>query len=116
MSDVTHTIHSRPELRLTVILGLDDLWHHKPKYQEIVRRARDAGLAGASVWRGTEGYGASSHIHTARLLDLADGLPVLVVVVDEEPRIRAFLETIADLLGQATVTLDHVERIHVSDA
>ncbi|MGW0175526.1 DUF190 domain-containing protein [Rhodococcus sp. NPDC003322] len=111
----THTIESRPELRLSIILGLDDLWHHKPKYQEIVRRARDAGLAGASVWRGIEGYGASSHIHTTRLLDLADGLPVLVVIVDEESRIRGFLEGVAELLTSATVTLDRVERVHVSD-
>ncbi|MGW0045079.1 DUF190 domain-containing protein [Rhodococcus sp. NPDC003348] len=111
----TYTIESRPELRLSIILGLDDLWHHKPKYQEIVRRARDAGLAGASVWRGIEGYGASSHIHTTRLLDLADGLPVLVVIVDEESRIRGFLEGVAELLTSATVTLDRVERVHVSD-
>lgn len=110
-----HTVVSRPELRLSIILGLDDLWHHRPKYQEIVRRARDAGLAGASVWRGVEGYGASSHIHTTRLLDLADGLPVLVVVVDEESRVRAFVEAVAELLTHATVTLDRVERLHVSD-
>lgn len=111
-----HRIDTRPELRLSVIIGLDDLWHHKPKYQEIVRRARDAGLAGASVWRGVEGYGASAHIHTTRLLDLADGLPVLVVIIDEESRIREFLGTVAELLTQATVTLDRVERINVSDA
>ncbi|GAA4479856.1 DUF190 domain-containing protein [Rhodococcus olei] len=109
-----HSVVSRPELRLSIILGLDDMWHHRPKFQEIVRRARDAGLAGASVWRGVEGYGASSHIHTARLLDLADGLPVLVVLVDEPERVRGFVDAIAELLTQATVTLDEVERLHVS--
>jgi PII-like signaling protein len=111
----SYTSASRSELRLSIILGLDDLWHHKPKYQEIVRRARDAGLGGASVWRGVEGYGASSHIHTTRLLDLADGLPVLVVILDDPPRIRAFVQAIAELLTQATVTLEDVERIHVTE-
>ncbi|MFF0816433.1 DUF190 domain-containing protein [Rhodococcus sp. NPDC003318] len=115
-AEQTPVLVSRPELRLSIILGLDDLWHHRPKYQEIVRRARDAGLAGASVWRGIEGYGASSHIHTTRLLDLADGLPVLVVVVDEETRIRGFLDTVAELLTHATVTVEPVERVHVSDS
>lgn len=110
-----YRIDSGPGLRLSIILGLDDLWHHKPKYQELVRRARDAGLAGASVWRGVEGYGASSRIHTTRLLDLADGLPVLVVVVDEDARVRAFLDAVAELLTEATVTLDAVERVHVSE-
>ncbi|MGW6695706.1 DUF190 domain-containing protein [Rhodococcus sp. NPDC054953] len=115
MTTDRHTVHSRSELRLSIILGLDDLWHHRPTYQEIVRRARDAGLAGASVWRGIEGYGASSRIHTTRLLDLADGLPVLVVVVDDEPRIRAFVAAVAELLTRATVTVDRVERLHMSD-
>ncbi len=107
---------SRTELRLSIIVGLDDMWRHRPKYQEIVRRARAAGLAGASVWRGVEGYGASSHIHTTRLLDLADGLPALILVVDEPERVRAFLDTVAELLTEATVTLEQVERIHVTGA
>ncbi|MFE3293500.1 DUF190 domain-containing protein [Rhodococcus sp. NPDC059234] len=109
----SYTSTSRGELRLSIILGQDDLWRHKPKYQEIVRRARDAGLSGASVWRGVEGYGASSHIHTTRLLDLADGLPVLVIILDDPPRVRAFVEAIAELLTQATVTLEDVERVRV---
>lgn len=115
MEQRQHTVTSRTELRLSIIVGLDDMWHHRPKYQEIVRRARDAGLAGASVWRGVEGYGASSHIHTTRLLDLADGLPALVLVVDEPDRVRAFLADAAELFTQATVTLEQVERVHVSD-
>ncbi|TQF73254.1 DUF190 domain-containing protein [Rhodococcus spelaei] len=112
---MSYTTSSQTELRLSIILGQDDLWHHKPKYQEIVRRARDAGLSGASVWRGVEGYGASSHIHTTRLLDLADGLPVLVVILDEPTRVRAFVDTVAELLTQATVTLEDVERVHVAE-
>ncbi|KAA0024088.1 DUF190 domain-containing protein [Antrihabitans cavernicola] len=104
-------MHSSVALRLSIVLSEDDSWHHRPLYQEIVKRARDSRLAGASVWRGVEGYGASSRIHTARLLDLADDLPALVVIVDEPDRVRAFLGEIAELLTEATVTLDEVEHV-----
>ena len=64
-----------PALRLTIFIGESDRWHHKPLYTEIVHRAHAAGLAGASVLRGIEGYGASSRIHTNRLLSLSEDLP-----------------------------------------
>ncbi|MBF6177726.1 DUF190 domain-containing protein [Nocardia otitidiscaviarum] len=99
----------RPASRLTVLLSEDDRWQHRPRYHEIVRRARDAGLAGASVWRGIEGFGASADIHTTRLLDLADRLPVLVMMVDDTDALRRFVETNADLLNSLTVTLSPVE-------
>lgn len=57
--------------RLTVLIGENDRWHHRPLYDEIVQRARRAGLAGASVFRGIEGFGASSAIHTSRILSLS---------------------------------------------
>jgi PII-like signaling protein len=96
-------------LRLTVIVGEDDTWHHRPLYSEIVHRAHEAGLAGASVFRGIEGFGASSLIHTSRLLSLSEDLPVAVVIVDAEDRVRAFLPRLAELAGQGLVTLDEVE-------
>lgn len=96
-------------LRLTIYLGEDDHWHHKPMYDEIVRRARDAGLAGATVLRGVEGYGASSLIHTTRILSLSEDLPVVVVIVDEPSRLRAFLPGLDDLALEGLVTLDPVE-------
>ncbi|MGW4911947.1 DUF190 domain-containing protein [Streptomyces sp. NPDC004270] len=98
-------------LRLTVYVGEDDTWHHKPLYTEIVHRAHAAGLAGASVFRGIEGFGASSRIHTARLLSLSEDLPVAVVVVDTEERIRAFLPQLDELVTEGLVTLDDCEVI-----
>ena len=95
--------------RLTIYLGEDDHWHHKPLYHEIVRRARDAGLAGASVLRGVEGYGASSLIHTTRILSLSEDLPVVIVIIDEEAKLRAFLPQLDELIGEGLVTLDQVE-------
>ena len=98
-----------PATRLTVYIGEDDHWHHKPLYHEIVRRARDAGLAGASVLRGVEGYGASSLIHTTRILSLSEDLPVVIVIVDAEEQLRAFLPQLDELIGEGLVTLDQVE-------
>ncbi|MFE9450432.1 DUF190 domain-containing protein [Streptomyces sp. NPDC006739] len=98
-------------LRLTVFVGENDTWHHKPLYSEIVHRAHAAGLAGASVFRGIEGFGASSLIHTSRLLSLSEDLPVAIVVVDTEDRVRAFLPQLDELVGEGMVTLDECEVI-----
>ncbi|POX43830.1 DUF190 domain-containing protein [Streptomyces sp. Ru72] len=93
-------------LRLTVFIGEHDTWHHKPLYSEIVHRAHAAGLAGASVFRGVEGFGASSLIHTSRLLSLSEDLPVAVVIVDTEEHVRAFLPQLDELVTEGLVTLD----------
>lgn len=98
--------------RLSVFIGEDDLWQHKPLYHEIVRRAQQAGLAGASVFRGIEGYGANSAIHTTRILSISDDLPTLVVIVDSDELIRAFLPRLDDLGIEGMVMLDEVEVIH----
>ncbi|MFF7189510.1 DUF190 domain-containing protein [Streptomyces sp. NPDC008222] len=98
-------------LRLTVYIGEHDRWHHKPLYAEIVHRAHAAGLAGASVFHGVEGFGASSLIHTSRLLSLSEDLPVAVVVVDTEERVRAFLPQLDELVTEGLVTLDECEVI-----
>ena len=98
-------------LRLTVHIGENDTWHHKPLYAEIVHRAHAAGLAGASVFRGIEGFGASSLIHTSRLLSLSEDLPVAVVIVDTETRVREFLPQLDELVTEGLVTLDTCEVI-----
>ncbi|ARH93142.1 MULTISPECIES: DUF190 domain-containing protein [Streptomyces] len=101
-----------PALRLTVLIGEQDVWHHRPLYAEIVHRARAAGLAGASVFRGIEGFGAGSVVHTQRLLSLSEELPVAIVVVDAEERVRGFLPQLDELLaGGGLVTLDRCEMI-----
>ncbi|MGI8697618.1 MAG: DUF190 domain-containing protein [Mycobacteriales bacterium] len=98
-----------PARRLTIFIGETDLWHHKPLYSEIVRRAHRAGLAGASVLRGIEGYGASSHIHTSRLLSLSDDLPLAIIIVDAEERIDEFLPQLDELITEGLVILDDVD-------
>src|SRR5437879_7667519 len=103
-------LHGRAA-RLTIFIGEDDQFHHGPLYSEIVRRARKAGLAGASVFRGIEGFGASSLIHTTRLLSLSEDLPVAIVIVDTEDRIRAFLPQLDELVTEGLVILDDCQVI-----
>ncbi|MFF9457495.1 DUF190 domain-containing protein [Streptomyces flaveolus] len=98
-------------LRVTVLVGENDTWHHRPLYSEIVHRAHRSGLAGASVFRGIEGFGASSLIHTTRLLSLSEDLPVAVVIVDTEERVRAFLPQLDELVTEGLVILDDCEVI-----
>ena len=100
---------SGPALRVTVFIGEDDRYHHRPLYTEIVHRAHAAGLAGASVVRGCEGFGASSLIHTSRLVSLSEDLPVLVIIVDTEEKIRAFLPELEELVAEGLIILDEVE-------
>jgi uncharacterized protein len=95
--------------RLTILLGEDDQWHHHAAYHEIVRRAHAAGLAGATVFRGVEGYGANNHIHTTRILSLSEDLPVAVVIVDDEERLRAFVAGLHELGIEGLATLEPVE-------
>lgn len=95
--------------RLSIFVGEDDQWHHKPLYSEIVHRAHEAGLAGASVLRGIEGYGASSRIHTTRLLSLSEDLPIMIVIVDAEDKIRSFLPQLSELIAEGLVIIDPVE-------
>jgi PII-like signaling protein len=93
------------------MVGESDQAHHHPVYTEIVHRAHRAGLAGASVFRGIEGFGKSNHIHTTRLLSLSEDLPVAVVIVDSDDRIRAFLPELEELKIEGVVILEPVEVI-----
>lgn len=95
-------------LRLTVLVGEGDVIGHRPLYTEIVHRAHAAGLRGASVFRGIEGFGRGSAIHTNRLLDLSGDLPVAVVIVDAAERVQAFVRDSADLWRIGLAVLDEV--------
>lgn len=97
-----------PATRLTIFIGESDQWHHRPLYTEIVHRAHAAGIAGATVIRGIEGYGATSRVHTSRLVSLSTDLPVAVVVVDVAERIDAFLPQLDELIAEGMVIRDEV--------
>jgi PII-like signaling protein len=95
--------------RLTIFVKESDQWHRRPVYTEIVHRAHEFGLAGASVFRGIEGYGQSSHIHTTRILSLSEDLPCSIVIVDTDEKIQAFLPRLDELVAEGLVLLDSVE-------
>jgi PII-like signaling protein len=96
-------------LRMTVFISENKQFHRRPLYTEIVHRAHAAGLAGATVLRGAEGFGASSRIHTSRILSLSEDLPALVLIVDSPDKIRAFLPQIEELVNEGLIILDEVE-------
>jgi hypothetical protein len=95
--------------RLTIYIGESDRHGHTPLATEVVQRAHAAGLAGASVFRGVEGYGASNHIHTTRILSLSDDLPMAIVIVDRPDAITAFLPQLDELITEGLVVLEDVE-------
>lgn len=97
-----------PARRLTVFVGERDHWQHHSLATEIVRRAHSAGLAGATVLRGVEGFGASSQIHTSRILSLSDDLPIAIIIVDDAERIDAFAPQLDELITEGLVILDDV--------
>jgi len=94
--------------RLTVYIGESDRHGKTPLATEIVQRAHAAGIAGASVFRGVEGYGASNHIHTTRILSLSDDLPMSIVIVDRAEAISAFLPELDELVQEGLVLLEDV--------
>ena len=98
--------------RITVFVGESDQVHHRPLYTEVVHRAHAAGLAGASVFRGAESYGASNHIHTTRLLSLSGDLPMMIVIVDTPEKAMSFLPELSRLVTQGLILVDEVDAVH----
>jgi len=94
---------------LRIYLAEAAKWEHRPLYEAVVLRAREAGLAGATVLRGSMGYGHSSHLHTAKILDLSMNLPLVIEIVDDEAKVTAFLELAGDIVKGALVTLEKVK-------
>ncbi len=94
---------------LRIFLGENDRADGKPLYEAIVLAARTAGLAGATVLRGPMGYGHSSRLHTTKILQLSQDLPLIIEIVDAEQTIRAFLPKLNSLMGSGLVTLEKVQ-------
>ena len=95
---------------LRIFLGETDKFEHQPLFQVIVLRAREMGLAGATVVRGVEGFGAVSRvIHTAKILRLSEDLPIVVEIVDSEEKINAFLPELDSMMGSGLVTMEKVK-------
>lgn len=95
---------------LRIFIGESDTWHGKPLYEAIVERVRSEGLAGATVLRGIEGFGADSRLHTSRILRLSEDLPVVIEIVDTEEQIDRVLPMLDEMVGEGMLT---VERVHV---
>lgn len=98
-------------LLLRIYVGESDQWHGRPLYQAIVERLRERGLAGATVLRGIEGFGAKQHLRTTRLLSLSSDLPVLIEAVDAEEKIRSVIPEMDEMLRDGLITLEKVEVI-----
>jgi uncharacterized protein len=94
-----------------IYVGESDQWHGRPLYEAIVHLLRERGLAGATVLRGIEGFGAKQHLHTTRLLSLSSDLPILIEVVDQEDRIRTILPELEGMVADGLITLERVEVI-----
>ncbi|HTV73265.1 MAG TPA: DUF190 domain-containing protein [Candidatus Acidoferrales bacterium] len=94
---------------LRIFVDESERWHGQPLYIAVVEALRHAGLAGATVFRGIEGYGTHHVVHTARVFDVAADLPMLIEVVDEEERIRAALPILDSMVTEGLVTVESVE-------
>ena len=84
-------------------------------YESVVLKARDAGLAGATVLRGSMGFGVSAQLHTATILDLSANLPLVIEIVDAEDKLRAFAESLLGLKDIGLITLEQVEVLHAAE-
>ena len=99
-------------LLLRIFIGESDRYHHRPLYEAIVLKARELHLAGATVLRGPMGYGASSRIHTAKIIQLSLDLPLVVEIVDTEEKINGFLPVLDEMMNGGLVTLEKARVIH----
>jgi len=96
---------------LRVFIGESDTWHGRPLYDAIVERVRKEGLAGATVIRGIEGFGADSRLHTSRILRLSEDLPVVIEIVDTVEQIDRVVPILDEMVGEGMVTVEKVQVI-----
>jgi uncharacterized protein len=95
-------------LRLKIFVHETLRHNHRPLYEDLVLRARVAGLAGATVFRGIEGFGAHRHVHTSRLIDAGDDLPIVVEIVDRPEPIRTFVQSLNGVVDHGMMTVSPV--------
>jgi PII-like signaling protein len=93
---------------LRIFIGENDKHEGMPLYEWIVRKARERGLAGATVLRGLEGFGAHSRLHTAKILRLSSDLPIVIEIVDTDDKIEAFLPEIDDAVREGLATVERI--------
>lgn len=98
-----------PAKQIRIFLGDSDMWHGQPLSSAIVHLAHDKGMAGATVIHGLEGFGASTRIHTSRIMRLTEDLPVIVEIIDKAERINDFLPLLDDMVNEGLVTVQDVE-------
>ncbi len=98
-----------------IFLGESDRFDGRPLHEAIVLKAREMGLAGATVLRGPMGFGHSSRLHTAKILRLSQDLPVVIEIVDDEARIEALLDALEPMLASGLVTLERVRVVRYGD-
>lgn len=96
-------------LLVRIFIGEADTWQGRPLHEAIVHLLRERGLAGATVLRGIEGFGAKQHIHTTRILSLSNDLPIIIEAVDAADRIRAVLPELDAMVAGGLITLQQVE-------
>ncbi len=96
---------------LRIFIGEADRWHGKAACEAIVLKAREIGLAGASVFKGAMGFGASSHLHTFKVLRLSEDLPIVIEIVDSKEKIEAFIPQIDEIVKEGLITMEDVRVI-----
>jgi len=101
---------------LRIFIGAEHKHHRKPLYEAIVEAAREHHLAGATVFRGSLGYGANSGMRTAKILRLSEDLPVVVEIVDAPEKIEAFLPIVDAMMVNGMITVEGVRVIAYRDA
>ena|SRR5271165_1129494 len=99
-------------LLLRIFIGESDRFGHHPLYEAIVMKAREQGLAGATVLRSPMGFGQSSRVHTANILRLSADLPIVVEIVDSEDAINGFLPVLTGMVRGGLITLEDVRIVH----
>lgn len=98
-------------LLLRIFIGEDDTYKGKPLYEQIVLKAKELGLAGATVTRGIMGFGAHSRIHTAKILRLSEDLPIIIELVDTEEKLNRLIDFLNKVVEEGLVTLERVKII-----